>query len=98
MRRWRLGRVVPALLAPVALVGVWIGAGALASARTVALLPPPGAHAVRGGYVYVARAGDTVWSIASAMEPSSDPRRLVDELDAELPGGVLHVGETLRLP
>ncbi|MCU1492995.1 MAG: hypothetical protein JWO62_759 [Acidimicrobiaceae bacterium] len=90
-------RIAPALLTVGALAGIWFGTGALTGSKSH-LVRPPGAQAVHGGYRYVVRAGDTVWSIASAMEPGADPRPLVDELDAELPGGVLRVGATLRLP
>jgi hypothetical protein len=91
-------RAGPGILTLGVLGAVWVGAGALVGSRPTHLVAPPGAHAVAGGYVYDVRPGDTVWSIASAMEPGADPRELVDEIASTIPGGVLRVGETLRLP
>lgn len=75
----------------------WVGLSSLlnspAHPRVLA-----GAVASKSGYRYVARPGDTLWSIASRLEPGVDPRPLVDELASELPGGVLVVGDTLQLP
>ncbi|HVC26469.1 MAG TPA: hypothetical protein VND23_12000 [Acidimicrobiales bacterium] len=97
-RPGRVLRMLPGLLTIGVIAGAWFGAGALRSAGTVPLVPPAGARATASGYLYVARPGDTVWSIASAMEPGRDPRPLVDSLDAQLRAGVLRVGETLHLP
>lgn len=91
-------RLLPGVVTIAALVGAWVGAGMLRDAGNGPLVPPPGARATAHGYVYVARPGDTAWSIASAMEPGRDPRPLVDAIDAQLPGGVLHVGQSIRLP
>lgn len=91
-------RFGPAVLTIGMLAATWFGAGALSSSNAAHLVVPKGASAVPGGYLYVARPGDSIWSIASAMEPNADPRQLVDELDAQVPGGVLRAGETLRLP
>ncbi len=80
------------------LAGLWAGASALRAAGSVPVVPPPGSWKVAGGYELVVRPGQTVWSIASAMEPGADPRALVDEIDAGLPGGVLVAGTVLRVP
>ncbi|MHB1598171.1 MAG: hypothetical protein ACYCXY_04645 [Acidimicrobiales bacterium] len=93
-----LARLLPTLLTVGVLVGIWAGAAALRSVGVASLVAPPGARRVPGGYVVTVRPGQTVWSIASAMEPGADPRALVDRLDAELPGGVLVAGTVLRLP
>ena len=97
-RRSIFAGVVPMLLTVGALVGIWAGAAALRSMGAAPLVAPPGARRAPGGYVVTVRPGQTVWSIASAMEPGADPRALVDRLEAELPGGVLVAGTVLRLP
>lgn len=93
----RRGGALPALATVGLLVGLWFGAGALRGAT-----PRPavlsGSRAVAGGYLYRVRPGDTLWSIASRLEPNADPRPLVDELAAQVPAGTLVVGETLHLP
>jgi hypothetical protein len=53
---------------------------------------------VSGGYLYIARPGDTLWSIASALEPGGDPRPLVAQLEQQLHGGELVAGDRLILP
>lgn len=80
------------------LFGLWFGAGALASSRGTRVVPPAGAVATANGYRYVVRPGDTLWSIASAYEPASDPRPLVAELSNEIGNRPLEAGETLILP
>ncbi|HUY30513.1 MAG TPA: hypothetical protein VMV02_05920 [Acidimicrobiales bacterium] len=95
--RSRAARVLPGMVTVATLLGVWFGAGALGGGGSP-LVPPAGARPTASGYVYVARPGDTAWSIASAMEPGRDPRALMDSIDAQLRGGVLRVGETLHLP
>ncbi len=44
--------------------------------------------------------GDTLWSIAEAADPASDPRDVVDEIVRlnALPSGALAVGQTISLP
>jgi hypothetical protein len=61
-------------------------------------LPGSGAAALGCGQLYVARAGDTIWSIAVAYSRGGDPRPLVDELEAEIGGGTLQPGERLTVP
>jgi hypothetical protein len=48
--------------------------------------------------IYVATAGDTVWSIALRFDRGGDPRPLVDRLEAEIGGGMLQPGQQLRVP
>jgi LysM domain len=92
-------RFVPGLLTVAVLIGLWLGTGALAAMR------PKPASGVRlagaslvGGQRYVVRPGDTLWSIAVALDPSGDPRPVVDELEEQLHGSSLQPGETLVLP
>lgn len=80
------------------LAGLWLGAGSISRTTAPSAAHLPGAVATAHGYSYVVRSGDTLWSIASAMEPNGDPRSLVDELNGELHGGVLTAGMTLHLP
>jgi hypothetical protein len=64
-------------------------------------LTTTGAAAVAGGLtparatVYVVRPGDTLWSIAAALEPGRDERPLVDQLAQEAGGASLYPGQTL---
>ena len=62
------------------------------------LMVPTAAVRIPGGYLYVARPGDTLWSIASQIQPGGDPRPLVAELEQQLHGAELAVGDRLTLP
>lgn len=97
--RPRLRRFLPAIATAAALLGVWFGADALVAAGgTSQLAQLQGARKVAGGYAYVVRPGDTLWSIATRLSPSSDPRPLVDHLAGELHGAALQPGEVLVVP
>ena len=48
--------------------------------------------------VWVVRPGDTLWSIAEALDPRGDVRPLVDRLSSEVHGGDIYPGETIPLP
>ena len=72
-----LRRLLPGAATLAVLASVWVGAGALAGLHRPALSAPARAVKVPGGYLYVARPGDTLWSIASGLEPGGDPRPLV---------------------
>ena len=45
----------------------------------------------------VVQRGDTLWSIARRVAPSSDPRRAVDEFTAQLGTSELQAGEQISL-
>lgn len=47
---------------------------------------------------WVVRSGDTLWTIALAIEPHGDVRPLVDRLSAEVGGQPLYPGEAIRIP
>ena len=47
---------------------------------------------------HVVRPGDTLWSIARALQPSGDVRPLVDALAAQRDGRPLQPGERIALP
>ena len=75
------------------------GAQAPQSPRCVAGgLPGAGQAAGSCGQVYVARPGDTIWSIAVAYSRGGDPRPLVANLESEIGGGALQPGERLIVP
>jgi Tfp pilus assembly protein FimV len=79
---------------------VWVALGALGGGP-LPVPARPGQSTAAGatwGAVYVVQPGDTVWSIARRLQPSGDPRPLVDRLVAAHSGATLHVGERLPLP
>lgn len=47
--------------------------------------------------MWVVKPGDTLWSIARAVQPTGDERPLVDKLSAEV-GGNLYPGQVIPLP
>jgi Tfp pilus assembly protein FimV len=49
------------------------------------------------GETYVVKRGDTLWSIASAIAPDSDPRPVVDALRAANGGSDIQVGQRLTI-
>lgn len=93
-----LRRLLPGVATLAVLVGLWFGVGSLASVHRPVLAVVPGSVKVRGGYEYVARPGDTLWSIAAALQPGGDPRPIVARLEAEIGGGPLLPGDRLFLP
>ncbi len=48
--------------------------------------------------VYVVQPGDTLWSIARRLDPSTDPRPIMAELAARNGGDVVAAGAALVLP
>jgi nucleoid-associated protein YgaU len=47
---------------------------------------------------WVVRPGDTLWTIALAVDPHGDVRPLVDRLSAQVGGQPLYPGESIRIP
>jgi Tfp pilus assembly protein FimV len=88
--RWR--RLV-ALCAAIGLVGVLSGP----VAHAVGVGGTPEAKASR---TYVVRAGDTLWSIATRFEPSTDPRVVIDAIASAngVDPGALVPGQRLSIP
>ena len=93
-----LRRLLPGAATLAVLASVWFGAGALSSLHRPALTVPAAAVKIHGGYLYVARPGDTLWAIASGLQPGGDPRPRVAELGQQLHGAQLVAGDRLTLP
>jgi hypothetical protein len=47
---------------------------------------------------WVVKPGDTIWSIAEAIDPHGDVRPLVDRLSAEIGNSPLYAGQVIQLP
>ncbi|MGH9294231.1 MAG: LysM peptidoglycan-binding domain-containing protein [Acidimicrobiales bacterium] len=92
-----LRRLLPGAATLAALGGLWIGASAVGGHQHADKVL---AGSVRSGhgYVYVVRPGDTLWSIASRLQPGGDPRPLVADLESQLGGAALLPGDRLHLP
>jgi hypothetical protein len=82
-----LGVVVTGLL--VALALPWGGGQSRFSASGATLAH----HAV-----YVVQPGDSLWSIAQRLDPSGDPRPIVDQLTGQTGSSTVVPGEHLLLP
>jgi nucleoid-associated protein YgaU len=50
------------------------------------------------GSTYVVQPGDTLWSIATRLDPTGDPRSIVGQLASETGSDTVVVGEHIRLP
>jgi nucleoid-associated protein YgaU len=92
-------RVGTALLTLGALGALWAGAGAVRGAGPASSPHRiAGSVAVVGGFRYVVQPGDSLWAIATRVDPGGDPRALVDALSAELHGQMLQPGDVLVVP
>lgn len=93
MGRTRVRRRLIACCAAIGLVGVLSGP----VAHAVGVAGAPEAKAAR---TYVVRPGDTVWSIATRFEPSTDPRVVVDAITSAngVDPGALVPGQQLAIP
>ena len=94
-RRRRLAVLAAALSVLVLPALVFAASG---SSTSVTPASAPVAPAVApASPVYIVQPGDTLWSIAHAVDPHADPRDVVDHL-VELNGsGALQPGQRLRL-
>lgn len=96
--RYRLRRLLACVALGLAIFGGLSGANALAGTHQGTPVVLAGSVPVAGGQVYTVRAGDTLWSIASRVYPSGDPRALVATLVTEIGTSAPTPGEQLRLP
>lgn len=87
---------VAAVLILAQLIQAGIGGGPLPA--TGAAATPVGPMIQAGARQYVVRPGDTVWSIANALDHGGDERPLVDALVRELHGTNLYPGQVVTLP
>jgi hypothetical protein len=98
----RLRRTVAvALLATVVIFGTWIASGAALGrigGGPLATTGAPGGVRPAATRVWVVRPGDTLWSIAEAIDPHGDVRPVVDRLAAEVKGTAIYPGEHVPLP
>jgi hypothetical protein len=67
------------------------GSGPLAALGT-------GPTALASAHVWIVQPGDTLWGIATRVEPGHDVRPLVDQLSRQLHGQPLQVGDHIVLP
>jgi hypothetical protein len=94
-----LRRLLPGAATLVVLASLLTGAAALSAGRAHPTAVIPGSVKLPSGdYAYVVRPGDTLWSIASRLQPSGDPRPLVAQLQNQLHGSTLEPGDRLLLP
>ncbi len=94
--RGRLVVGVLAFLGAVAVAGlVWLAA---ASAQTTGQVPHGGG--TQGMARVVVGPGQTLWSIASRVDPTSDPRVIIQQIvtDNELSSTTIQVGQVLWVP
>lgn len=92
-RRVAVAAVVAVALL-VALALPWGGVGRHPVTSDPALARAASGHSA----VYVVRPGDTLWSIATRVDPQGDPRPLVARLSAQVGGDTVVPGERLVLP
>jgi nucleoid-associated protein YgaU len=99
IRRRRLAALLAALVVAAGLVVAT--QAALGAPRGVPPSSPqplgPSTGAPAAGDTYVVRPGDTLWSIAAAVAPESDPRPIVHALRAANGGPQLEVGQRLDI-
>jgi Tfp pilus assembly protein FimV len=92
-------RRLAALFASVAiLAATWGISGVLAGVRSSHLAVLPGSVRTSQGYLYTVKPGDSVWSIATRLDPTGDPRPIVDTIVAQLNGASIAPGERVLLP
>ncbi len=94
----RRRRLLSYLVSAAILAATWGIGGALAGLHASRIAVLPGTVHTSGGYLYTVRSGDTVWSIATQLDPSGDPRPLVAQIDAHLAGTAIYPGERILVP
>jgi hypothetical protein len=100
LRLTRRGRAVVATLivAAIAAVGLVIAMAAAGGAQAASPGQPGAGH--QGMHEIVVRSGQTLWSIASAAEPTADPRLVVQQIMAAngMTSASLAAGQLLWVP
>ena len=94
-------RIVAAGLLVATAMGAWIGLQAALGrigGGPLATTGAPGGLQPAATRVWVVRPGDTLWSIAEAVDPGGDVRPLVDRLAAQVRSTALFPGETIVIP
>jgi nucleoid-associated protein YgaU len=100
-RRLAVVLVLLALVLSVALLAPRVAGGDGHRDRPVGLAAggtPPAAAAPAATAGHVVRPGDTVWSIAEALDPGGDLRATVDRIVEANGGATLVVGQRIELP
>jgi hypothetical protein len=98
VRRRRARALVVALVSVAVAGALWFGTSAMASQSQDHLQVLPGSVKTAQGYLYRVQPGDTVWSIASRLDPMGDPRPLADQIETEIGGTNLQVGTQVLVP
>lgn len=92
-------RRLAALFASAAiLTATWGAVDALAGTRQSHLVTLSGSHRTASGVFYTVQPGDTIWSIATRLDPTGDPRPLVAKIVAHLHGEAIVPGEEIAVP
>jgi hypothetical protein len=78
-------------------IGLQAALGRIGGDPLVATGAPGGLQAA-ASRVWIVRPGDSLWSIAQAIDPRGDVRPLVDRLATELKSTNLYPGETVAIP
>jgi nucleoid-associated protein YgaU len=97
--RWR--RAVAVGMLAVVIGASWIGIRAALGGTgggPLAATGAPGGVKAAAVRVWIVRPGDTLWSIAEAVDPNGDVRPLVDRLAGEARGTAIYPGETIAIP
>ena len=97
----RRRRVVALAALVLLLMGVWFGLQAALGrigGSPLATADAPGGLQPAASRTWIVRPGDTLWSIALAVDPNGDVRPLVDQLAAEVGTTALYPGEAIALP
>ncbi len=81
-----------------AAVALWFGTSAMVSQSQSRLQVLPGSVKTAHGYLYRVQPGNTVWSIATRLDPTGDPRPLADQIETEIGGTNLQVGTQVLVP
>jgi hypothetical protein len=97
LRRRRL-RLLGVLVSVALAAGLWFATSAVASQSQGRLQALPGSVKTAHGFLYRVQPGDTVWSIATRLDPTGDPRPLADQIETEIGGTNLQVGTQVLLP